>query len=170
MLASAQTLDETSSTEMDLGGRKVHIHPRAGHTASDLTIEIDDPSVVFYGDLLWNRMFPNFRDTTPTVFAEGIRAAMRERETIYVPGHGPLANIEDIELLLAALSEVEAAARKAWVEEVSSVEAGRNFKLSESLGEWALFSDQYFEVAIGAWHRELAQDQRSARSSSESEG
>ncbi len=170
MLAAIETLDETSSTELDLGGRKVHVHPRAGHTASDLTVEIEDPSVVFYGDLLWNRMFPNFRDTQPTVFAENIRAAMRERETVYVPGHGPLANVEDIERLLAALGEIEAAARESWVEEVTAVEAGRNFQLSESLGEWTLFNDRYFEVAISAWHRELAQEQKAAQAAAASEG
>ncbi len=163
MLAAIEPLDESSSTEIDLGGRKVHLHPRAGHTASDVTIEIEDPSVVFYGDLLWNRMFPNYRDTTPTAFAESIRAAMRERETVYVPGHGPLANVEDIERLLAVLGEIEVAARESWVEEVTAVEAGRNFRLSESLGEWTLFNDRYFEVAISAWHRELAQEQKANR-------
>ncbi len=159
LIENAEALDEASSTEIDLGGRKVHLHPRAGHTASDVTIEIDDPSVVFYGDLLWNRMFPNYRDTTPTVFAESLRAAMRERETIYVPGHGPLAGAQDIERLLAVLGEIETAARESWKEEVTASEAGANFQLSESLGDWTLFSDNYFEVAISAWHRELAQEQ-----------
>ena len=36
------------STEIDLGGRTVRLEPRAGHTASDVTIEIDEPSTVFY--------------------------------------------------------------------------------------------------------------------------
>lgn len=155
LIAGAEALDEASSTTIDLGGRKVHLHPRAGHTASDVTIELEDPSVVFYGDLLWNRMFPNYRDTTPTVFADSIRAAMRERETVYVPGHGPLAVAEDVERLLAALGEIEVVGRESWKEEMSPTEAARGFRLSESLGEWTLFSDNYFEVAISAWHREL---------------
>lgn len=159
VLEATTRLDEASSTELDLGGRKVRLHPRAGHTASDVTIELEDPSVVFYGDLLWNRMFPNYRDTTPTVFAESIRAAMRERETVYVPGHGPLAGALDIERLLAVLGEIEAAARQAWEEEITASEAGASFRLSESLGDWTLFSDSYFEVAIGAWHQELGKAQ-----------
>ncbi len=159
VIAAAETLDEASSTEIDLGGRKVRLHPRAGHTASDVTIELEDPSVVFYGDLLWNRMFPNYRDTTPTVFADSIRAAMRERETVYVPGHGPLAGAEDVERLLAVLGEIETAARESWAEEITASEAGASFRLSEALGEWAMFSDNYFEVAIGAWHQELGKAQ-----------
>ncbi len=158
IVAAAETLDEASSTELDLGGRKVLLHPRAGHTASDVTVELDDPSIVFYGDLLWNRMFPNYRDTTPTAFAASIRAAMRERETVYVPGHGPLAAAADVERLLSVLAEVEAAARESLKEEMPADEAGRIFKLSESAGEWTMFSDDYFTVAISAWHRELSQE------------
>ncbi len=156
---AAGLLDGSESTEIDLGGRKVHLHPRAGHTASDVTIEVEDPSVVFYGDLLWNRMFPNYRDTTPTVFASSIRAAMRERETVYVPGHGSLADEQDIERLLSVLSEIEAVARESFSREITASQAATGFRLPESLGEWTMFSDNYFEVAISAWHRELAKEQ-----------
>ena len=41
----------------------------------DVTIELEDPSVVFYGDLLWNRMFPNYRDTMPTAFADRAKSS-----------------------------------------------------------------------------------------------
>ena len=161
--ASRASLFETAveiaagqSTEIDLGGRTVRLEPRAGHTASDVTIEIDDPSVVFYGDLLWNGMFPNFRDTTPSLFAASIRAARRARETVYVPGHGPVADTADIEQLLAMLDEVEQAARTFFRTEVSATEAGRLFTLPESLGQWTMLGDNYFEVAFSAWHRELS--------------
>ena len=58
---------------LDVGGRKVHLHPRAGHTASDLTIELQDPSVVFCGDLVWNAMFPNYVDATPSRLTQAVR-------------------------------------------------------------------------------------------------
>ena len=160
LIDGAVAIDEDRGTEIDLGGCKVRLHPRAGHTASDVTVELDDPSIVFYGDLLWNRMFPNYRDTTPTVFERSIRDAMRERETVYVPGHGPLAGAADVERLLEVLGGIEQVARKSWKEEITAVEAAASFELPESLGEWTLFSDSYFEVAIGAWHRELGSEQK----------
>lgn len=160
IFAATSQLDESRVTEVDLGGRTVKIHPRSGHTASDLTVELEDPNIVFYGDLLWNGIFPNFRDTTPTVFATSLRAAMRERETVYVPGHGSLADRADIERLLAVLGEVENVARKIYGTDVTVSETARSFRLPESLGEWTLFSDSYFEVAIGAWHNELAAAKR----------
>ncbi len=162
--AAEIAMDQT--TEIDLGGRKVRIEPRAGHTASDVTVEIEDPSVVFYGDLLWNGMFPNFRDTIPSLFAESIQAAMRTRDTVYVPGHGPLADKDDITRLLAVLAEVERAARKTFGTETTADETGRLFRLPESLGQWALFNDDYFVTAMSAWHRELAAGLRASRAGS----
>ena len=153
---TAGELDAGHSTEIDLGGRSVRLEPRAGHTASDVTVEIDDPSVVFFGDLLWNGMFPNFRDTSPSLFAESIRAATRARETVYIPGHGSLAGRADIERLLAMLDEVEQAARDSFRREVSATEAGRLFTLPESLGRWTMLGDNYFDVAFSAWHNELS--------------
>ena len=153
---TASEIAAGQSTEIDLGGRTAHLEPHAGHTASDVTIAIDDPSVVFYGDLLWNGMFPNFRDTTPSLFASSIRAARRARETVYVPGHGQLAGRADIAHLLAMLEEVEQAARESFRTEVSATEMGRVFRLPESLGQWAMLGDNYLDVAFSAWHRELS--------------
>ena len=51
----------TASTVVDLGGRTVRVIPRSGHTSSDVSLELDDPSIVFTGDLVWNAMFPNLR-------------------------------------------------------------------------------------------------------------
>ncbi len=166
IFAAISELDESKTTEVDLGGRLVKIHPRSGHTASDLTVELEDPNIVFYGDLLWNGLFPNYRDTTPSTFAESIRDAMREQETVYVPGHGSLADRADVERMLAVLGEVEEAARKTFGTEATISETARAFKLSESLGEWTRFSERYFEVAIGAWHKELSAERKAARTSS----
>ena len=87
-LADVTLLSPTSETQVDLGGRRVRIVPRAGHTSSDVSIELDDPSIVFTGDLMWNGMIPNFVDALPTELTTQVRALRRDRETIYVPGHG----------------------------------------------------------------------------------
>src|SRR4051812_18503076 len=55
-------LSGDSATTLDLGGRVVRIVPRSGHTASDVSIELEDPSIIFCGDLFWNAMFPNYVD------------------------------------------------------------------------------------------------------------
>ena len=155
MLDDAQILDTKQTTELDLGGLKTILHPRAGHTASDVTIELDQPSVVFFGDLLWNRLFPNYRDTIPTALSQSIRAGLRDRETSYVPGHGPRPEPGELESYVSLIDEIEAVGRRSFKKGVSPAEAAADFQLPESVSDWTLFRDTYFEVAIRAWHKEL---------------
>jgi len=155
MLDEASIVPPDDLMEIDLGGRTVVLHPRRGHTPSDVTVELAEPSIVFFGDLLWNGFFPNYRDTLPTPFAESLRATRRERETIYVPGHGALADDKAVELCLTLVDSVEEAARAAFEQGVSAADAAKSFSLPESVADWILFDERYFEVAIGAWHKEL---------------
>jgi len=154
-LAGAARLSPERTTELDLGGRTLRVVPRTGHTASDVSIELDDPSVVVTGDLLWNGMFPNYVDALPSALARSVRALVRERETVYVPGHGALADTAAVARYLEVLDLVEAAARQAHQRGVPAAEAAKTFALPASLGEWYMFSPRFYEVALGAWEREL---------------
>ena len=91
-LEQAVLLPGTENTTIDLGNRRVRIVPRTGHTDSDVSLEIEDPSVVFCGDLVWNAMFPNYVDAIPTKLAASVKALRRDRRTTYVPGHGALSS------------------------------------------------------------------------------
>lgn len=141
--------------EIDLGGRRVRLVRRRGHTASDVTLAVDDPSIVFTGDLVWNAMFPNYVDATPSVLAASVRELARERTTIYVPGHGAVAGAADLARYQSMLDEVEQAARAAIARGQSAADAAAAFTLSPSLGEWLLFNKVFFERAFAAWAREL---------------
>ena len=154
-LTGAAPLSGERDTELDLGGRTLRLVPRTGHTASDVSIELDDPSIVIAGDLLWNGMFPNYVDATPSALARSVRALVRERETVYVPGHGPIADGAAVARYLEVLDLVEAAARRAHARGVPAVEAAREFTLPATLGPWYMFSPRFYEVALGAWEREL---------------
>ena len=148
-------LGPAGPTTLDLGGRSVRIVPRLGHTESDLSLELDDPAITFCGDLVWNAMFPNYVDAIPTKLAASVRALRRTRDTIYVPGHGPIAREGEFDRYVAMLGEVERAARKAHDDGVTPAVAGGNFSLPTSLGEWALFNKIFYQRAFEAWDREL---------------
>lgn len=154
-LNGAVLLSPTEITTIDLGGRVARVVPRGGHTQSDVTVELDDPSIVFCGDLVWNAMFPNYVDTTPSKFVTAVRGLKRAKDTIYVPGHGALAKDREINRYIDVLNEVEAAARKSFKAGVSTDDIGRTFMLSERLGPWALFSTAFYPRAFEAWYREL---------------
>jgi glyoxylase-like metal-dependent hydrolase (beta-lactamase superfamily II) len=155
MLENASLLEDQSPTQIDLGGRTVTLHPRRGHTPSDVTVEMDEPSVVFAGDLVWNGLFPNYRDTAASAFTRSIRALRREEKTTYVSGHGALSSGADVDTLLTLVESVEKAARKGHEGGVPLEEAAAEFQLPSSVSDWVLFNPKYFEVAFKAWYQEL---------------
>lgn len=155
MLADVVVLDQTEPTEIDVGDRVVKIVPREGHTPSDVTVEVTHPDILWCGDLMWNRMFPNYRDAIPSLLSHHVRALVRTTDTVYVPGHGPLADRSDLQRYIDVIDHVEAAARRAFAAGIPVPEAASEFSLSPSLGEWHMFSPRYYAVALGAWEREL---------------
>ena len=73
----------------------------------------------------------------------------------YIPGHGPRPEPGELESYLNLVDEIEAVGRRSFEKGVSPAEAAAEFKLPESVSDWTLFNDSYFEVAIRAWHKEL---------------
>lgn len=155
LLETANLIDPEEVLQLDLGGTAVKIHPRRGHTASDVTVELEEPRIVFCGDLIWNRMFPNFRDTLPSALAKSVRALRRQSATTYVPGHGPLATDTDVARFTDLIDSVEAAARVGIEKGIPAAVAAAGFHLPQAVEDWHLFRESYFEVAIGAWYKEL---------------
>ena len=155
-LGSAQLVDGTTQMVLDLGGRHITITPRSGHTTSDLSIVIDDPAVMFGGDLLWNRMFPNYVDAIPSVLSREVRALANIRNVVRVPGHGPIFDTDDLSQYIGVLDVIETAAQKAKASGTPAADAAKSVVLPASLGEWAMFNPNYFEVALRAWERESA--------------
>lgn len=158
LLSDVVILDPSQETVVDLGGRSVQVVPREGHTPSDVTVELDDPGVVWCGDLVWNHMFPNYRDAIPSRLSRYVRALVRSRETVYVPGHGALADARDLDNYIAVIDLVEQAGRSAHDRGIPAAQAAKEFRIPEALGEWIMFSSRYYEVALGAWEKELAGD------------
>lgn len=155
ILAGAQILDTRRPTEIDLGDRSVVVVPRRGHTDSDVSLDVSDPSVVFCGDLVWNAMFPNYMDAVPSRLSLNVRLLRSLEAGTYVPGHGALADSAALARYLDLLDDVEAAAREAIAQGLEAEEAGARYQVPEALGEWTLFNPRYFQTAIGAWIKEL---------------
>ena len=155
-MRDAEVIVPIDATRIDLGSRMVRLVPRAGHTASDVSIEVDDPSLVFCGDLVWNGMFPNYVDATPSALARSVKALRRPGATTYVPGHGGVAHEGDVVRYVSMLDEVEAAARSARAKGISAAEAAATFTLPKSVGEWIPFNKTFHERAFAAWYRDLS--------------
>jgi glyoxylase-like metal-dependent hydrolase (beta-lactamase superfamily II) len=155
LLAAAVVLDGRRPTEIDLGDRSLILVPRRGHTDSDVSIEIPEARTVFCGDLVWNGMFPNYVDATPSRLSREVRVLRAAGAATYVPGHGPLADAAALDDYIGLLDHVEEAARRALERGMSADDAGAAYRLPAGLETWTLFSAEYFARALGAWMSEL---------------
>src|SRR4051794_23804798 len=92
-----------------LGSRKVVVRTVLGHTGGDLTIFVPDAKVLFCGDLLWRKVPPNLIDGSVKEWAatDGDFAAMPEAARMrYVPGHGDVGDLRDVEDFRAYLLDL----------------------------------------------------------------
>jgi glyoxylase-like metal-dependent hydrolase (beta-lactamase superfamily II) len=83
-----------------LGSRKVVVKTVLGHTGGDLIVSVPDAKALFAGDMLWRKVPPNLIDgsvkewaATAADFAHMPDAAQLH----YVPGHGDVADVKDVE-------------------------------------------------------------------------
>lgn len=152
---NVELVDGDKGTTLDLGNRKVKIVPRSGHTSSDVTIELVDPKIVWCGDLFFNRMFPNYSDATPSRLNTYVKQIGEAKDTIYVPGHGPIADHNAIRSYKNFLVWIEEQAREAHKNKVSIEKASADFKLDEQFKDWMVWSPQNAKRAYAAWFREL---------------
>lgn len=153
---AAAELAEQGEQRIDLGGRALRIEPRLGHTPSDVTVRLEEPAVVWCGDLVWNRMFPNFMDAIPSHQVRHCERILGERGVVYVPGHGDTAEADELAGYLALLQDLEEAARRAHAVGNSAADAASGYRIPESLGNWTMFSPDYVARAFAAWERELS--------------
>ncbi len=157
-LPDVTRLEGKDENKIDLGNRKITIRPRAGHTASDLVIEVSDPNVIWAGDLFFNRMVPNYMDALAKRLTKEVSELARETKTIYVPGHGPVADANDLKLYQELLEMLEAAATAAYKKGTPAQQAGKEFELPEKFKDWYIFAPTVMPRAFAAWYRQLESD------------
>lgn len=155
LLGDALLVPEQGERVLDLGGRRVRLVARDGHTASDAVAVVEDAGIVFAGDLVWYGMFPNFVDARPSRLTPAVRRLREMDARVYVSGHGRTTDAEGLDGFIALLDLVERAARDAQAKGISAAEAGAAFRMPDAMSDWTLFNPRYFERAIGAWMQEL---------------
>ncbi len=150
-------LSHKEATEIDLGGRKLKIVPRSGHTTSDVSIELSEPNVIYCGDLFFNRMVPNYGDAIPATLNKVVDSMKSDKETIYVPGHGPVANNKDFAFYREFLTSVENKAKGFFDAGITKEKAAKEFKLDKKFEDWYIFSPAVIPRAMNAWYKEFDQ-------------
>ena len=165
------SIDPKEGATIDLGNRSVKLIPRSGHTASDVTIELVEPKVVWCGDLFFNRMFPNYGDAIPSRLNTYVDSIIEAPDVTYVPGHGPIANLESMKKYKTFLAHIQESATSAFKAGKSIDEETKEFKMIDSLSEWVVWAPDNAKKAYTAWYRELKEQEtknsKAKRSSSQ---
>jgi glyoxylase-like metal-dependent hydrolase (beta-lactamase superfamily II) len=135
--------------KLDLGGMSALVESHSGHSGTDLIVRVPERNVVYTGDLLFNHMYPVTFDPQATV--SGWRATLKtflsyDKDTIFVPGHGPIATRESVQLFADLFDDVAAQAEKMYKSGVPVEDAADQY----------VVPDKYKSIAIFAWNMTIA--------------
>ena len=154
----------TGDTTLWLGERRVEVRYVRGHTGGDLVVAAPDAHVLFCGDMLWRRVSPNVVDGTVSDWiasVAGFAAAPDAAATRFVPGHGEVADLNDVKdfgAYLQLLSKETAAARASGATGDALVAVVLP-KMKAVYGGWEAF-DYFAPKEIGFMAAELAGTKR----------
>lgn len=126
-----------SSLDLYLGLRRVNVRFYPGHTGGDSVVSIPDAHVVFCGDLLWKEHIPNLIDATTSDWIKTLDAMPADYGVSrWVPGHGGIANADDILVFRTYLVDLRSA-----VKESGGSVAAILPSLRAKYGKWGFFDE-----------------------------
>jgi len=135
--------------KMDLGGLTAVIESYPGHSGTDIIVRVPEQNVVYTGDLLFSGLYPVCFDTQATV--SGWRQTLKtfaswDKDTVFVPGHGPVCGQEGVALFRALFDDIEGQAQKMYKAGVPAAEAADLYVVPE----------KYKNVSIFVWDFSIA--------------
>jgi cyclase len=130
--------------KVDLGGVTAVIESYPGHSGTDVIVRVPEQNVVYTGDLLFSSMYPVTFDAQATV--SGWRQTLKtfaswDKDTVFVPGHGPICGQEGVALSRAFFDDIEDQAQKMHKAGVPAAEAADLYVVPQ----------KYKNVGIFAW-------------------
>jgi cyclase len=128
---------------VDLGHLATVIETYPGHSGTDLVVRVPDQKVAYVGDLIFNGRFPATFDEKATI--SGWRATLKsfaawDKDTIFVPGHGPLCGQEGVQQLSEFFDDIAEQAQKAYKDGVPAPEAADHYVVPEKFKNWSMFA------------------------------
>lgn len=130
------TFDVTE--QIAVGSREVGLrYLGPAHTSGDLIAHVADAGVVFTGDLLFIGSTPILWHGPLSNWIDALDHLISLDASVYVPGHGPLCGIAEVEALREYWMWVDAAGRQHFDAGVESAHAARNMMQSREFGPFA---------------------------------
>jgi cyclase len=100
--------------ELYLGKRLLQVRFLRGHTGGDSVVYVPDARVLFCGDLLWKDHVPNLVDASTDKWVATLDLLSKDYAgSTFIPGHGGVANPNDVTIFKDYLANLREAVRRA---------------------------------------------------------
>jgi len=127
--------------KVDLGGLTLVIEAYIGHTDTDLIFRVPDQKVVYTGDLLTGGQYPVNINGYPTRWRATLaQFAAFDRDTLFVPGHGPLMGQEGVAEMRSCFDDLAEQAEKSYKSGVPVDEAVERYVVPDRFKSYRQFS------------------------------
>ena len=127
--------------KIDLGGLTVVIDAFIGHTDTDLIFQVPEQNVVYTGDLLTGGQYPvNINGYAMKWRATLAKFATFDRNTLFVPGHGPICGQEGVAEMRACFDDLAEQAEKSYKAGVPVEEAVERYVVPDKYKTYRQFS------------------------------
>ncbi len=128
--------------KLELGGITPVIETYPGHTPGDLIVRVPEQNIVYTGDLFFNGFYPVTFDAEISAWRATLKKfAEFERDTLFVPGHGPLCGQEGVARFRAVFDNLAEFAGKMYKAGVPVEEAQKRY----------VVPDQFKGLFVFAW-------------------
>jgi cyclase len=126
---------------VDLGGVQAVIESHPGHTPSDLIVRVPQRNVVFTGDLLFIGLYPATIDANLSGWRKALDTfTSYDKETLFVPGHGPLCGPEGIATLRSVFDDLADQAARMYKAGIPLEEAQQRYTVPERFKGFPIFA------------------------------
>jgi cyclase len=144
-----------SEVTFHLNGQTIEVfHPPHAHTDGDAIVRFVEANVIHTGDVFFNGLYP-FVDSDSGGSLTGVLSAvdmLLERsnaQTRFIPGHGPLADLQDLQNyrdMLATVSERIAEAKQKGMDLAAFLETNPTEEFDEKWGQAWLSGEKFMEI------------------------
>lgn len=126
---------------VELGGIQAVIESYPGHTPSDLIVRVPQRNVIFTGDLLFSGMYPATSDANLGGWRKTLETFSGfDKETLFVPGHGPLCGPEGIAALRSVFDDLADQAARMYKAGIPVEEAQQRYTVPERFKGFPIFA------------------------------
>ena len=129
--------------QVDLGHFPIVLESYPGHSGTDVIVRAPEQKVVYAGDLIFNGSYPACFDEKATM--SGWRATLKtfaswDKDTIFVPGHGPLCGQEGVQHLRDVFDDISEQAEKMHKSGIPASEAADRYVIPEKFKGMGIFA------------------------------